>query len=1003
MDNFFTNNKTSSNYSRTYSKGKSFKFSVWNSKDTYNNDEFVQDFVQWNQKLWAAKKTSTNIPPIQGDYWELVVDGVSDVEFKQENNRILWKYEDDLEWKDLFELASVSEDQIRKMLEDLDIKYGNTYDVKLSETSTNAVQNQVVTKKFKELDDKNTRTDNELTNIKSSVNTALSNSKSYTDLKISETKIKIDSELNKKANQTDIDEVVDVLNENINLKVDKVPGKELSTNDFNDNYKSKLDNLDSSLNSALTSAKSYTNSEITKVGNKINSEISRAQASEMDLSGRINDLEEDLVEALQEAKEYTDSLANGEVKNNTNKINTLNGTGEGSVIKTVKDEISNIIGTAPEKLDTLQEIADYLEEHEDMASGLVESLSSLEKNKVDKEVGKGLSTEDYTTTEKNKLASLENYDDTTIKAELNKKVENTELVSLSTRLDKDIESLEKSKANTTGYYPQMSVGTADDLAGRGESVPAEFSFRASGGKSIKDGTARIKRLKGNSVVWNNQSGLRLVNQSSPITALPLGATFISGHKYLYTGKNKNSNIYIYYNIGEGNQVLSHPRENDIFFFTSKITITANGKASAVGGVWIYQLGLSGATEYGAENIRITNLTQMFGAGNEPTTIEEFNARKPIVEDEYAYNEGEVIHMTAEGIKSVGDNAFNGVWYQGAVVENSGQPLVGSLTNIYTDTFSVIGGETYCSQFDEANLYLKGYFFDKSGAFIGSSDFDVTQGTKKWVVPINADSVRMRIYNVVGNIAPSQAPNVMITLVHSGWKQDTDAGYQPYWEDRLIFDQRIKDAFPNGMKKWDMVYNKDGKGYIVKGTGVVDMGDLNWELAPQMYFRTNLPSDSIIPTSVNYNGFLCAKYERVNFNLIYGQSVTTPCFGVSANNGMINVYDSAYTDAASFKAAMAGVPLYYELAEPTIIEYDEPFNLDYRVADFGTEQAIAEQPSAPISADIIYQFNAVDMIRKHEIEIEELKTTIVNLQTLITQLQTSISSMGGVINEITVTE
>jgi uncharacterized coiled-coil protein SlyX len=38
------------------------------------------------------------------------------------------------------------------MLEDLGIKYGNTYDTELSETSTNAVQNQAIAKKFKKLE-----------------------------------------------------------------------------------------------------------------------------------------------------------------------------------------------------------------------------------------------------------------------------------------------------------------------------------------------------------------------------------------------------------------------------------------------------------------------------------------------------------------------------------------------------------------------------------------------------------------------------------------------------------------------------------------------------------------------------------------------------------------------------------------------------------------------------------------------------------------------------------
>lgn len=57
----------------------------------------------------------------------------------------------------------------------------------------------------------------------------------------------------------------------------------------------------------------------------------------------------------------------------------------------------------------------YLTEHQDITG------------KVDKEVGKGLSTNDYTTTEKTKLAGLENYDDTEIRAYINNKVDKTEL------------------------------------------------------------------------------------------------------------------------------------------------------------------------------------------------------------------------------------------------------------------------------------------------------------------------------------------------------------------------------------------------------------------------------------------------------------------------------------------------------------------------------------------------------------------------------------------------
>lgn len=69
-------------------------------------------------------------------------------------------------------------------------------------------------------------------------------------------------------------------------------------------------------------------------------------------------------------------------------------------------------------------------------SQIKQQIADLEQNKEDKVEGKGLSTEDYTTQEKNKLASLQNYNDSEVR----------ELISaLSLRLttlSKDLESLE---------------------------------------------------------------------------------------------------------------------------------------------------------------------------------------------------------------------------------------------------------------------------------------------------------------------------------------------------------------------------------------------------------------------------------------------------------------------------------------------------------------------------------------------------------------------------------
>ena len=94
--------------------------------------------------------------------------------------------------------------------------------------------------------------------------------------------------------------------------------------------------------------------------------------------------------------------------------------------------------------------------------------------------------------------------------------------------------------------------------------------------------------------------------------------------------------------------------------------------------------------------------------------------------------------------------------------------------------------------------------------------------------------------------------------------------------------------------------------------------------------------------------------------------------------MLAISDSAYTDAASFKAAMQGVILYYELAEPIVTELDaeDQFrDLDYQVWNCGTEKAIAEGISAPLAADITYGFNAIGKIKELESLVAALREKV----------------------------
>ena len=74
-----------------------------------------------------------------------------------------------------------------------------------------------------------------------------------------------------------------------------------------------------------------------------------------------------------------------------------------TAVKAVNDRIDVLVNGADEAFDTLKEIGDYLNEHKDEYTALLQAIA----NKVDKEPGKGLSTNDYVDADKEKLEGIE--------------------------------------------------------------------------------------------------------------------------------------------------------------------------------------------------------------------------------------------------------------------------------------------------------------------------------------------------------------------------------------------------------------------------------------------------------------------------------------------------------------------------------------------------------------------------------------------------------------------
>lgn len=74
--------------SMNYNKGKSFRFSEWNSSTLYSNDDYIQDFVSYMGSMYACIQTNTATEPTNTLYWKLVVSGQPGIQGKQGNTGV---------------------------------------------------------------------------------------------------------------------------------------------------------------------------------------------------------------------------------------------------------------------------------------------------------------------------------------------------------------------------------------------------------------------------------------------------------------------------------------------------------------------------------------------------------------------------------------------------------------------------------------------------------------------------------------------------------------------------------------------------------------------------------------------------------------------------------------------------------------------------------------------------------------------------------------------------
>ena len=560
-----------------------------------------------------------------------------------------------------------------------------------------------------------------------------------------------------------------------------------------------------------------------------------------------------------------------------------------------------------------------------------------------------------------------------------------------------IVELDNRKANKSGRYSQMTAGFADNLVGRGEATAEEFSFRPSAGDvSVEDGTARIVSLKGNSAVWNQlinnsnfsngttnwtsynsqlsaiSGGIRQTNTSSSSQFINQKCSLTKGHEILIVAdfkRNTIENVHTLFYLHRASDNGYDSYRTNTFSSTERIVVS--GIITTTDDIYEVLVYPAINSSVGAStdiySIRVFDLTLMFGADNEPSTIEEFNARKPYVVDEFAYNSGEIISMNADSIKSVGFNAWD------EVVENNTSFFNGVKTassGFWSSKNIRILSNTQYEFVSPYTLYANK--FDSNGRFIGADTIHVgstrvyNDGTAYiWIRPYSESTFNH---------------DICIHLVQSGYKNGT---YEPHENDYidLSWVRDIKDnegnlLFPNGLRSAGSAYDEirynrtTEKWEAVKRIGEVDLGLQTWYdmgsgIPGQPVWRSTLMESKAAALNSKLSNILTNSIAIDSADNVYMREVIPSIALVRNSSGnYVSVASELYNEADkdAFIESMRGMILYYELAEPIVVELDENFSLDYLIWDFGTEEIVSSASTTKFKGDVIYQFNAVDRIR-----------------------------------------
>lgn len=461
-----------------------------------------------------------------------------------------------------------------------------------------------------------------------------------------------------------------------------------------------------------------------------------------------------------------------------------------------------------------------------------------------------------------------------------------------------------------GDYPGVSVGKSrvakqienvSEDSGSNQTDPFFFQGTATEnntGSTPSSTVAKLKEIRGNTICYNQL-----------VDGVNLTYATISGHKY-----------WCYISATD---------------YTSIITSTGTS-----------------ITVSDAQKDLIVDLTLWFN-GNEdiPQTILDDALMFPgnYWLGEWTYNVGTLVNVDIDELFTIGFNQWDEEWELGYYAVSNGNP-VSTTDRIRSKNPIPVIPDTDYSITKPSNIAYNNFnvlFYDAQDNYISynSANSNIRH------TPANCRYIRFYLDIIYGT---TYNDDICINL---HWDDERDGTYEPY----------VSHTYPlvwSGKSARSAYDSLAPDGTKTTRIGSVDLGSCEWTYGSTFGTGTMcFVASPVIPQPKEHgasdkSNVRCSKYIPASAsNLSSGTLDKSIEYGYNAwgvSPIWIIVVDSDYTDAETFKTAMSGVILYYELATPntssgtafvTEIEVD-----DYGTMGFNKSSALSE---IPVGNEIFY--------------------------------------------------